>query len=65
MAIPDYQSLMLPLLQLASDQEEHTIAEAVGSLAKEFKLTEQEQEEPLPSGSETVFRNRPRQSWIR
>jgi restriction system protein len=63
MAIPDYQSLMLPLLQLASDQEEHTIAETVGSLAKEFKLTEQEQEEPLPSGSDTVFTNRVR--WAR
>ena len=63
MAIPDYQSLMLPLLQLASDQEEHTIAETVGSLAKEFKLTEQEQEELLTSGSETVFTNRVR--WAR
>jgi len=63
MAIPDYQSLMLPLLELASDQEEHTIAETVGSLAKEFKLTDQEQEEPLPSASETVFTNRVR--WAR
>jgi restriction system protein len=63
MAIPDYQSLMLPLLQLASDQEEHIIAETVGSLAKEFKLTEQEQEELLTSGSETVFANRVR--WAR
>jgi restriction system protein len=63
MAIPDYQSLMLPLLLLASDQEEHTIAATVGSLAKEFKLSEQEQEELLPSGSETVFANRVR--WAR
>jgi len=63
MAIPDYQSLMLPLLLLASDQDEHTIAATVGSLAKEFKLTEEEQEELLPSGSETVFANRVR--WAR
>jgi restriction system protein len=63
MAIPDYQTLMLPLLELASDQQEHSIAETVGSLAKEFKLTEQEQEELLPSGSESVFANRVR--WAR
>jgi len=41
----------------------HTMAETVGSLAKEFKLTEPEQEELLPSGSETVFTNRVR--WAR
>jgi restriction system protein len=63
MAIPDYQSLMLPFLQLASGQEEHTIVEMVGSLAKEFKLTEEEQKELLPSGSETVLANRVR--WAR
>jgi restriction system protein len=63
MAIPDYQSLMLPLVELASDQQEHTIAETVGSLAKEFRLTVQEQEELLPSGSDSVFANRVR--WAR
>ncbi len=63
MAIPDYQSLMLPLLLLASDHEEHSIAETIGTLANEFKLTEQEQDELLPSGLETVLKNRAR--WAR
>jgi len=63
MAIPDYQSLMLPLLLLASDHEEHSIAETTDMLAKEFKLTEAEQEELLPSGLETVLKNRAR--WAR
>jgi restriction system protein len=63
MAIPDYQSLMLPLLQLASDQQEHAMAETVELLAKEFRLTEEEEEELLPSGLESVFRNRAR--WAR
>jgi restriction endonuclease Mrr len=28
MAVPDYQSLMLPLLKLAADRNEHTLSEA-------------------------------------
>jgi restriction system protein len=63
MAIPDYQSLMLPLLQLASDQQEHNTPETLEILAQEFKLTEQEKDELLPSGLETIFKNRAR--WAR
>ncbi len=58
MAIPDYQSIMLPLLKLASDKKEHPIKEAHETLAKEFKLTDDELLELLPSGKQTVFRNR-------
>jgi restriction system protein len=36
MAVPDFQSCMLPLLKLASDGNEHTLAEAVDKLAEEF-----------------------------
>lgn len=58
MAIPDYQSLMLPLLKIAEDTNEHSIQEAYKSLAKNFALTEKELNELLPSGKQTVFRNR-------
>lgn len=57
MAIPDYQTVMLPLLKLASDGKEHQIREAVNSLADQFKLTEAERRETLPSGG-AIFSNR-------
>lgn len=58
MAIPDYQSLMLPLLKLAGDGGEHRMAEVVERLASELKLTDAEREELLPSGKQPVFNNR-------
>ena len=58
MAIPDYQTLMLPVLQLASDQLEHKFREVVEALAEKFSLSDDERAELLPSGSQTVFHNR-------
>ena len=58
MAIPDYQTLMLPLLRLAADQQEHKFRDAVEMLAQEFSLSDQERSELLPSGSQPVFHNR-------
>ena len=58
MAIPNYQTLMLPVLKLASDQEEHKLREAVEELADEFALSGDERNELLPSGNQAVFNNR-------
>ena len=58
MAIPDYQTLMLPLLRLAQDQQEHKFRDTVDTLAQEFKLSDEERSELLPSGSQFVFSNR-------
>jgi restriction system protein len=58
MAIPDFQSCMLPLLQLASDGGEHRVAEASKVLATQFKLTDEELAEQLPSGRAPLFYNR-------
>jgi restriction system protein len=58
MAIPDYQTLMLPVLKLASDEAEHKFSQAVEELADEFSLTQDERSELLPSGSQAVFNNR-------
>jgi restriction system protein len=58
MPIPDYQTCMLPLLRYSSDGEEHQLKDAVQSLAQEFKLTESELNEFLPSGQQPVFINR-------
>jgi len=56
--IPDYQTLMLPLLQLIADGKEYTLNEAVDSLARQFKLTDEERAELLPSGQTFLFGNR-------
>jgi restriction system protein len=58
MGVPDFQSLMLPLLRIAGDGKEHPLAEARARLGSEFKLTQAEQDERLPSGRQSRFANR-------
>lgn len=58
MVIPNYQAIMLPLLLFAGDSEEHSLQEAVDSLADYFDLTDEELRELLPSGQQALFRNR-------
>jgi restriction system protein len=58
MTVPDYQSLMLPLLKLSADKQEHTISEAFDKLAEQLKLAEQDRNELLPSGRQSKFENR-------
>src|SRR3990167_175313 len=58
MAIPDYQTIILPLLKFYSDNQEHSFRDAVEEMAKEFKLTDQERKELLPSGQQEIFDNR-------
>ncbi len=40
MAIPDFQSLMLPLLKLLADKQEHAMREVTTLLSDQFQLTE-------------------------
>jgi restriction system protein len=58
MAIPDYQSIMLPLLQFLADGREHSLREAIEKLSEVFDLSEDEKKELLPSGGQLVFGNR-------
>lgn len=58
MPIPDYQTLMLPLLKLAGDGAEHSFRSAVDRLANEFGLDDAERNELLPSGTAFVFSSR-------
>lgn len=58
MPLPDFQSIMLPLLKFTSDKKEHSIREVIEYLANLFKLNEQERKEFLPSGQQYVFDNR-------
>jgi restriction system protein len=57
MTIPDYQSLMLPVLRLSAGGETK-IADVVERLSDEFKLSEGERAELLPSGKQTTIANR-------
>lgn len=59
MAVPDYQSLMLPLLKFAEKKgDETSTSEAVEALANELGLTEDDLKEMLPSGIQSTFVNR-------
>ena len=55
MPIPDYQSIMLPLLQFASDGREHSKEEAVNAVADVFKLSDQERNQLYPSGKKITY----------
>jgi restriction system protein len=56
--IPDYQSLMLPLLKLVSDKQEHKYRDLIEKLAIEFQITDEERKELLASGNQAIFDNR-------
>lgn len=58
MPVPDFQTIMLPLLRQFIDGREISIHEAINILTKEFSLSEQEINEMLPSGKQTAFYNR-------
>ena len=49
MPIPDYQTLMLPLLRILRDGADHTAASVIDALAAEFKLTPEEREQLVGS----------------
>lgn len=63
MPIPDFQSCMRPLLNSVRDGEIHTLSDAFELVCNFFKLTDAELVEKLPSGKQTVIRNRV--SWSR
>jgi len=56
--IPSFQEIMLPLLKYLVDGKEHSYSEIVESLSTHFRLTDEEQRELLPSGTQPIFRNR-------
>ncbi len=58
MTIPDYQSIMLPLLHLLADDRDHRVKECASRLALEFGLSGDEREQLLPSGRQSTLDNR-------
>ena len=63
MAIPDYQSCMLPLLKYASDGQTHKLSEAILVLSNQFGLSQEERATLLPSGTQFIISNRV--AWAR
>ena len=49
MAIPDYQTLMLPVLKLLGDGQERSFSQLVPTLADDLQLTDEERTRLLPA----------------
>lgn len=58
MAVPDFQSFMLPTLRITGDAQEHSLSEMIDRLADEFNLSDDDRKELLPSGRQARFDNR-------
>jgi restriction system protein len=58
MAVPDFQSFMLPLLNQLADGHEHKLQDLYVILAADANLTDDDKNELLPSGKQRVFHNR-------
>lgn len=56
--IPDYQTIMLPLLKTMSDDKTHRLRELIETLQNHFQLSDSDKKELLPSGSQAIFDNR-------
>lgn len=50
MAIPDYETVMRPLLDVCADGKDHRVRDLAEVLAEAFKLTPAERAELIPSG---------------
>ncbi len=57
LVIPDFQTLMLPVLRTAAEGEVR-ISQVMEQLADQFRLSPEERSHLLPSGKQTTFSNR-------
>ncbi|HEV8306389.1 MAG TPA: winged helix-turn-helix domain-containing protein [Methylomirabilota bacterium] len=63
MAIPDFQTVMLPVLEALSDGRVHSSSDLYEDAAGRLKLTIEDRKELLPSGRQSRFENRV--AWAR
>jgi restriction system protein len=58
MAVPDFQSMMLPFLQFAADGNDHELSAVTEHIAQHFKLTPTDREDMVPTGNQSRLGNR-------
>src|SRR5215210_9352632 len=58
MTIPDYQTLMRPVLEALADGHEWPVRELRQRVAERLRLSEEEQREMVPSGKKPLFADR-------
>ena len=58
MAMPDFQTLMLPLLKSMQDEKVLKLSEMVEIMSDRYNLTEEERNERLSSGNSRTMYNR-------
>ncbi len=58
MAVPDFQSFLLHVLEYFADEREHRVSELVPHIAERFELDERDRKELVRSGTETKVENR-------
>src|SRR5581483_8055094 len=58
MPVPEFNEIKAPAIQFFADGKSHRLAEVFETLAKHFNLTEAEQNEMLPSGTQRRWHNR-------
>lgn len=58
MAVPKFHEFFREILEIVSDQQEHSIRELIHECATRLKVTEQDRKERLPSGKQFTLDNR-------
>lgn len=56
--IPDFQSIMYPLLSYLGDDQPHSLNDVMDKMAGHFKLSEEDLKIRVPSGQQALFKNR-------
>jgi restriction system protein len=56
--IPDFQTIMLPLLKILQDGREHSLRDIISKISDQFNLTEEERVQLLPSANQAIINNR-------
>lgn len=56
--IPDFQTIMLPMLEILGDQNEHTLQELIKQVSDKFNLTDEERNQLLETGNQAIINNR-------
>ncbi|MDR0832880.1 MAG: restriction endonuclease [Candidatus Symbiothrix sp.] len=58
MNIPDFQTIMLPLLEVFADKQEHSLHYSIQQICDRFDLSNEQRTELLPSGNQEIINNR-------